>query len=169
MWSIDVSDLPESSLLLRFHEEAAYTDCYVTKVDRIITLGEYIEAFYTTRLFKIERLILKWVASKPSTDHEVGLLADNHLNTFSAWNVEARETDQILLADYLGRTKSWLMLKPAHSPAPTTCLYFGSVVVPTRDKATGLLSMGKAFRAMLPFHKVYSQALLAAAKAQLNQ
>ena len=56
------------------------------------------------------------------------------------------------------------------SPSPdgqATDLYFGSAVVPTIDRATGEARMGLVFRALLGFHKVYSQVLLRAAVARL--
>jgi hypothetical protein len=33
-----------------------------------VTLAEYVNAFYTTRVFRLERIILKWAVSRPSTD-----------------------------------------------------------------------------------------------------
>ena len=49
-----------------------------------------------------------------------------------------------------------------------TRLYFGSAVVPTRDRATGEARMGTVFRALLGFHKLYSVILLSAARSRIE-
>ena len=54
--------------LLGAYRDSGYTDCYVTAIDRAVTHAEYVEAFYTTTPFRLERLILKWSVAKPSTD-----------------------------------------------------------------------------------------------------
>ena len=67
--------LPEHALLAKFARRGAYTDCYVTAVPRNVTHAEFVEAFYTSWLFKLERLILTWFAEKPSTDPEARALS----------------------------------------------------------------------------------------------
>jgi hypothetical protein len=125
-----------------------------------VPFSEYILAFYTTPLFKLERFILLTV-SKPSTDLQARQLADGLTEKFAAWIVENRSADEILLCDFLSRTRSWLMTK---SNGMQTQLYFGSTVVPK----TGDASLDVGFRAMLMFHKVYSVLLLYSAKSRLN-
>ena len=46
-------------------------------------------------------------------------------------------------------------------------LYFGSPVVPKVNKPTGENSMGLALSALPGFHKLYSRALLSAARGQV--
>jgi hypothetical protein len=46
-------------------------------------------------------------------------------------------------------------------------LYFGSAVVPVRGKS-GRPAMGRQYRALLGFHKLYSQLLLRAAAAKIT-
>ncbi len=168
MFSIKRCDLPENSLLLEYRNNGAYTDCYATDVEKKISHSEYIRAFYTTFLFKLERSILKWAISMPSTDEEACLLAEGKTESFAAWNVEARRDNQILLSDYRGRTRSWLMSEPSSSTVEdSTRLYFGSAVVPIGSDETGQPSMGKSFSALLQFHKLYSQLLLSSAKSRL--
>jgi len=70
MTTVEKCDLPESSLLLEYRNNGAYTDCYTVHVDKMISQTEYIRAFYTTIVFKAERKLLKWAVSKPSTDEE---------------------------------------------------------------------------------------------------
>jgi hypothetical protein len=48
-----------------------------------------------------------------------------------------------------------------------TRLYFGSAVVPIRNTQTNTTAMGSGFKALLGFHKLYSNALLRAARSQL--
>ena len=79
--------------------------------------------------------------------------------------MEARGTDQLLLCDVGGSTRSWLMVEPVH--AASTRLYFGSAVVPKHDKASSRKRMGFPFNALLGFHKLYSRILLGAARSRL--
>ncbi len=117
----------------------------------------------------MERMILKWAASKPSTDAEADLLAEARLGAFAAWDVEARRDDQILLSDYRGRTRSWLMSEPlTGNTGNSTRLYFGSAVIPTRGKKTNELRMAKSFSVLLQFHRLYSQVLLSSARSRLS-
>ncbi|MGH8766517.1 MAG: hypothetical protein ACRET8_12450 [Burkholderiales bacterium] len=125
------------------------------------SLAQYVEAFYTTAAFKLERTILKWVLSMPSTDAQAAALAAGTGDSFAAWRVERRAEDQLLLCPVDKRTRSWLML----APMPTgTRLYFGSAVVP---KAGGA-SLGATYRALLGFHRPYSKILLHAARSRLE-
>lgn len=169
MFSVLKCDLPENALLSKYRDNGAYTDCYATDVEREVSQADYIRAFYTTIPFKLERSILKWAVSRPSTDEEAGLLADGRLEAFAAWSVEARRDDQILLSDYQGRTRSWLMSKPSgDGRVDTTRLYFGSAVVPIRSEKTGESRTGKSFSVLLQFHKLYSQVLLSSARSRLS-
>lgn len=152
------TELPPGALLAAYRESGAFTDGYVTTLDRPIALAAYVDAFYTTPLFKLERRILAAFAKRPSTDLQARQLATGQLDTFAAWRVEARLADQILLADLTGRTRSWLMVVPTEDGG--TQLHFGSAVVPVADPSTGQRRMGIAFRALLGFHKLYSRALL---------
>jgi len=170
MFSIRACALPEQALLAKYAGGSAYTDCYATEVARPVSHAEYVEAFYTGALFKLERLLLAWFVSKPSTDMQAKELASGLLDTFAAWQVEARSVDQLLLCDFRGRTRSWLMVAPAGSGGSAfTRLYFGSAVVPILDKASGQATLGLTFKALLGFHKVYSRALLSAARSRLTR
>jgi len=166
MTSIQACELPDDALLRRYLSGGAYTDCYVTEVARVISHSEYVEAFYTTAVFKLERLLLSWFVARPSTDGQAKELALGKRTSFAAWSVEAREPDQLLLSDFQGRTRSWLMCVPA-SNNQATRLFFGSAVVPVVDRRMGEARMGSAFRALLGFHKLYSRVLLRAAVTRL--
>ncbi len=166
MTSIQACKLPDDALLRRYLSGGAYADCYVTEFERPVSQAEYVEAFYTTGVFKLERLLLSWLVARPSTDAQAGELASGNLNSFAAWSVEAREPNQLLLSDFRGRTRSWLMSVSA-SNNQTTCLFFGSAVVPIVNRLSGEARMGVAFKALLGFHKLYSRVLLRAAVTRL--
>lgn len=158
--------LPPSNALLNKYTSmlGAYTDSYLTQIPTQVSFPEYILAFYTTPLFKLERLILTLTAHKPSTDQEAWALANGKRDQFAAWTVEDRSENQILMCDFAGSTRSWLMAVPA---GDGTRLYFGSAVAPHRMSEDGKPSLGFFFQALLGFHKIYSVLLLYSAKSGL--
>jgi hypothetical protein len=158
--------LPEHALLARY-AGGGYTDCYATDLPGSYTHAEYVVAFYTTWLFKLERLVLEWLVAKPSTDREAEELARGGRATFAAWSVEASAPNQLLLCDFLGNTRSWLMVEPRQDGGVTR-LYFGSAVVARARDRAGNHRLGLRFRALLGFHRRYSRALLSAARARLT-
>jgi hypothetical protein len=166
--AIQACALPEQAMLAKYTQTGAYTDCYTTEVAKAVSQAQYVEAFYTGAVFKLERLLLAWFAAKPSTDAQAQDLARGACSTFAAWRVEQRSADQLLMCDLSGRTRSWLMVAPvgADSSAATR-LYFGSAVVPVVDRASGQARMGFTFNALLGFHKVYSRVLLHAARSRV--
>ncbi|MES2508390.1 MAG: hypothetical protein V4625_00605 [Pseudomonadota bacterium] len=166
MRSIEACELPEDALLRRYLGGGAYADCYATAFAGPVSHADFVTAFYTTRVFKLERLLLSWLAKRPSSDAEVVAMACGRLASFAAWNVEARAPHQLLLCDFQGRTRSWLMTAPVPD-SDATRLFFGSAVVPITNRRTGKATMGLAFRALLGFHKLYSQVLLRAAVRRL--
>lgn len=168
MNSIKLLELPQTALLSRYKQQGAYTDCYSVVVPRVISHSEYIGAFYTTPLFKVERFILATLVSRPSIDIQAKQLASGEVETFAAWNVEGRAENQLLLCDFLGRTRSWLMTDAGEQGnSVSTRLYFGSAVVPKLNAKTGRASYGLGFHAMLGFHRLYSRALLRSAVSRL--
>jgi hypothetical protein len=142
--------------LQRYREQGAYTDCFAIDVPGQVPHAAFVEAFYTTSVFKLERLLLGLFVSRPSNDAEARELAGGNREKFAAWSVEARAPGQLLMCDFAGSTRSWLM---AEAAGQGTRLYFGSAVVRSRQ--------GGAFRALLGFHKLYSRILLRAAVSRL--
>jgi hypothetical protein len=165
MPSIQPCEVPLNSLLRAYKDGAGFTDCYVAEVTGGVTQEAYIEAFYTSPLFKIERTMLQYLASRPATDADAKQLAGGTATKFSAWTVEAQSPSELLLADFTGRTRSWLMAAPVavSDQALRTRLYFGSAVVPRSGKAGQKPRMGWVFHALLGFHRLYSRLLLSAA------
>jgi hypothetical protein len=166
--SIIPCELPTTAFLRRYVHKGAYTDCYTTQIAARVTLSVYVEAFYTTAVFKVERFILRWLVSKPSSDADVACLAHGQAESFAAWSVEARAPDQLLLCDFQHRTRSWLMVAPLGSNAAVTRLYFGSAVIPIRTRS-GQARLGSSYTALLGFHKLYSRILLSAARSRLTK
>ncbi|WKZ44646.1 MAG: hypothetical protein QY302_02500 [Anaerolineales bacterium] len=161
MISIRKTPVPANSMLGKYTSVAgAYTDCYVTEIPFNVTFPEYVFAFYTTSLFKLERTILKFTVFKPSTDMDAKNLAHSLTDKFAAWTVESRSDDEILLCDFLSCTRSWLMVEKAEG---ATILYFGSAVVPKK----GSEGLGSLSILLLGFHQVYSVLLLYFAKRRL--
>jgi hypothetical protein len=151
-----IADLPADALLQRYREQGAYTDCFAIDVPGQVPHAAFVEAFYTTSVFKLERLLLGLFVSRPSNDAEARELAGGNREKFAAWSVEARAPGQLLMCDFAGSTRSWLM---AEAAGQGTRLYFGSAVVRSRQ--------GGAFRALLGFHKLYSRILPRAAVSRL--
>lgn len=170
MPSIHRCELPHGALLEKYQSRGAYADCYVTEMARPVSQAEYVQAFYTTPLFKVERRLLAWFVSKPSTDAQASQLASGTVDSFAAWSVEERREDQLLMCDFQGRTRSWLMVVAAQGGnSGCTRLYFGSAVVPARAAISSAQTpgLGLPFRLLLGFHKLYSRALLFSAKSRL--
>ncbi|MFZ6799949.1 hypothetical protein [Undibacterium sp. Di24W] len=166
MAQITASDLPEEAFLQRYRRDSSYTDCYCMIIERSVSMPKYISAFYTTNIFKVERQLLSLVAGKHSSDEAAQNLALGSETNFAAWSVEERSSSQLLLCDYLGRTRSWLMVQPQSN---STRLYFGSAVVPKSKSANGKASFGIAFHALYGFHHLYTKALMRAAFVKLSK
>lgn len=159
-------EVPANTLLRSYQDGDGYTDCYSSEVPAVITQQRFIEAFYTSPLFKVERTLLRYLASKPGSDVEAKQLAAGNAVKFSAWRVESQSAGELLLADFTGRTRSWLMAKPVIG-STATVLYFGSAVVPRHSRGASKPGMGWDFYALLGFHRLYSRMLLSAAGRKL--
>lgn len=170
MSNVQPCSLPTSALLKRYQKNGVHTDCYFTEVSGHVSQEQFVLAFYSTPLFRLERFILKWAVSKPSSDEQLAQLAAAKSNHFAAWSLEDRTENQLLMSDFRGRTRSWLMTNYIETETSGhTTLYFGSAVVPAEDKQTGKQRLGFAYRALLGFHKWYSVALLSAAARKLSK
>ena len=164
MFSVKACALPGNALLQDYRRSGAYTDCYATDVAASVSHALFVEAFYTTFLFRLERLILKWMMSRPSSDFQAHQLAIGDTDSFAAWRVEGRANNQLLLSDYRGRTRSWLMVDESTTG---TRLFFGSAVVPVAGD--GDPKLGVIYRVLMGFHKMYSVALLSLARSRVTR
>lgn len=166
--AIVACELPPQALLCRYNRHGGYTDCYRTVIARPVWQAEYVEAFYTTAVFRTERLILR-LLRLGGTDAQARELAEGRRSRYAAWSVEDRSENQLLMCDAYGSTRSWLMTEPCELDGhPATRLYFGSAVVPRAQGREGRVRIGFMYRALMGFHKLYSVILLAAARRQLS-
>jgi hypothetical protein len=140
-------------------------DCFLTPVDRVVSLAEFVFAFYTSPVFRVERLILGILAGAPSEDGDARRLADGAGTVFAIWRVGERTATQLLMCDRYERTRSWFGV--VHLNDGKTLLQFGSAVASSRKGARSS-KPSRIFRVLLKFHIVYSQVLLHAARRRVN-
>jgi len=169
MFSITQDSVPEDALLctyqggLRPERWDGSGDCFSVAVDRVTPLGEFVFAFYTSPVFRIERSILGLLAGAPSTHAEARRLADGSGTSFAIWRLGERTATQLLMCDRYERTRSWFAVVPLKDGR--TLLQFGSAVASGNDHRTSArAARGYLFRLLLRFHVTYSQVLLHAAK-----
>jgi hypothetical protein len=161
--------LPEGALLKGYQSRGAYTDCLTRVVAGQVTLEQYVTAFYSSPAFRPERVILSVLLAMPSTDRDIGALAEGGSDRFAAWTVEGRLNDQILLCDYQSRTRSWLMVEPLFANgAALTRLYFGTAVTQVEQTAVRRTLASIIFHCLLWFHKIYARALIGSAAKRLG-
>lgn len=163
--------LAEDTLLARYNPDAnprlavGYADCFNLEIDREISFDEYVLAFYTSRIFKLERWLLGVLLRATATDDDARQLASGAAQAYSFWTVEARQANQLLMCDKSGSTRSWLMTSNA-ADTDATMLHFGSAVIAKKNRR-GEMSLGPVFHALLWFHKGYSKVLLKSAARRL--
>ncbi|MBL4799533.1 MAG: hypothetical protein JKY50_19190 [Oleispira sp.] len=167
MPKVFATELPSNALSVIYKEQGAFVDCYYIDIEKDIKLENYIQTFYTTALFKLERSLLSLVTFKRTHDDAAVKLSLGESDTYSIWTVEGREDNQIMLRDFSGNTRSWLMVTKPSDNEVNTRLYFGSVVVPKGKTKNGQASFGVLFNLLGKFHHVYSRALLSAAYRSL--
>ena len=166
-----------------------YGDCFAVSVDREVSLADFVFAFYTSPVFRVERLLLR-LAGAPANDADARALVEGASATFAIWYVGRRTADQLLMCDRYERTRSWFRV--TSQVGDRTLLQFGSAVAgaapaddtapadgaaPADDAAPAVAAApgggrhprrrGAAFRLLLGFHVVYSQLLLSAAKRKI--
>jgi hypothetical protein len=174
--SITQQPAPPDSLLMSYRGGARperwgqYGDCFSVNLKRRVTLEEFVSAFYTTWVFKIERRMLRWVMRAASTDAQARGVAAGTQDAFAIWRVGARTETQLLMCDRYESTRSWFRVAPIEGG---TLLQFGSAVAAARGGrgggrgGGGTASMGGGFQLLLGFHVLYSKVLLRAAATRL--
>jgi len=125
-----------------------------------VTLSQWVFAFYTSPVFRIERFILRLLSRSPSSDQQVRDVAEGRSGTFAVWDVGARSQDQLLMCARYGKTRSWFRVVPQASGG--TVLQFGSAVAERRGP-DGAAGMGAGFKVLLGVHKIYSRVLIGSA------
>jgi hypothetical protein len=146
-----------------------YADCFAVRVRGHIALSDFVFAFYTSPLFRIEALILRIALGVPSGKMPARLLADGRADTFAAWYVGQRTETQLLMCDRYERTRSWFRVVPIAGGG--TQLLFGSALAKNgaHRKIPAVASRERrGFSLLMWLHIVYSQALLRSAAAKLG-
>ena len=101
---------PRDTLLARYAAQpGGYTDCYTVDLAAEISLAAYVRAFYTTPLFNAERWLLNLAGFK-ATDEDAARLAEGRQDRYSAWQVEDRTGDELLMCPAGAATRSWFMV-----------------------------------------------------------
>jgi hypothetical protein len=172
MFSITQEAAPADALLKTYrgglHPErwGRYGDCFSVRVDRVVSLADFVFAFYTSPVFRIERWLLRAFVGAPSSDKGARALADGSAASFAAWYVADRTATQLLMCDRFERTRSWFRVMALEGGG--TLLQFGSAVAAAaRDTGAETPAQGRGFRLLLGFHVTYSQLLLNAARDSL--
>jgi hypothetical protein len=171
VFSITRESVPDDALLRTFrggtHPQrwGRYADCFAVSVDRNVSLADFVFAFYTSPLFRIERGLLRLLINAPSSRADARAVADGTADKFAAWYVGQRTATQLLMCDRYERTRSWFRVAPMSGGG--TRLQFGSAVAARGGVRNDIPQRPAAFRLLLSFHVLYSQALLRVAKANL--
>jgi hypothetical protein len=171
MFAIVRQAVPADALLKTFrggaHPERwqSYADCFAIIVDREVNLADFVFAFYSSAVFRFERLMLLVLLGAPSSRADARAVADGSRAEFAAWYVGARTATQLLMCDRYERTRSWFRAEPMQGGK--TRLQFGSAVASTKAE-TSEAAPGGRFGVLLRFHILYSQVLLYAATVNLR-
>jgi hypothetical protein len=172
LFSVTPQPVPEDSLLKTYrggvHPErwGRYGDCFCVSVAGVVSLADFVFAFYTSPVFRLERLLLG-LAGAPANDADALALAQGASAAFSMWYVGQRTADQLLMCDRYERTRSWF--RAASPDGDRTLLQFGSAVAAASASPAQARGRGSVFRLLLVFHIVYSQLLLSAARSRVTR
>lgn len=152
--SIQMGTIPDGGLLARYDlVKHAYTDCFKAEVDQNVSFDDFARSFFTSPVFKLERIIIALTTGKKTTDRSVDDLISGQSDEFAVWQVEDRADNQILLRVGEGQIRTWLM---SEQSGDRTKFYFGSAILPLN--ANG--DKGLLFHALSGFHKLYARTLL---------
>jgi hypothetical protein len=171
--SITQQPVPEDSLLNTYRGGSCperwvgQGDCFSVAVAQPVSLSDFVHAFYSSPVFRIERAILRVVAGAPSTDAESRGVADGSGSSFAIWRVGERTTTQLLMCDRFEKTRSWFQVVPMEGGG--TLLRFGSAVAASRNRKTEALWVGRGFRWLMGFHVLYSRVPLGAALRRVTK
>lgn len=153
--------VPDDALMQRYvGQGATYTDCYCVEVPLQVSLSEFVTAFYTTPLFRAERLILSIAMRKRIRDDDIDGMLSGRAEEFAIWRIEARGENELLVCDKRGATRSWFSAVP--KPNGATDLYFGSVVVAQPNQP-----LPKIVQVTTTLHVFYAKSLLRTARQRL--
>jgi hypothetical protein len=151
---------PEGAFIRQYTTTlGGYSDCYYIDIQQDVSLSDYILTFFSTPIFRMERLLLNLVPSGRSNEQCVLDLAAGTGNKMAGWKTENRDDNQLLLAVGDGPIRTWLMVQGSPS-SKTTRLYFGSAALPTSMTKEGHPKLAIVFRLFAGLHIFYSRLLL---------
>lgn len=169
MSRITAPPLPDDSLLARHRGPECYRDAFRVEVPGDVSLAELITVFFGSGAFLPERTALRLIG-RGAGRAEIAELADGRAKRFAAWELEAREENELLMHDFLDKTCCWLAVSPGGEapdlagglPRPgagRTYLWFGTGV---RDFEGPIISR------LREAHRWYARWLLAGAARRLG-
>ena len=147
--------------------EGCSADAFKDNVKFPVSLEEFIQAFFGSNAFQMERTLLKIIGKPYVSPADIKALAASQQTQFAIWQVEAQSDHEIMLKVGNGPIRSWLMVLPEQNGK--TSLYFGSAVLPQDKTKNGTPQIGFLFRALIGFHNFYSRLLLNSATKKLIQ
>lgn len=161
MLNVISRSIPDGALISKYAiVPGGYTDCFSVDVSRKVILNEFILEFFSTPIFRIERLILAILPSGRSTRQDIADLASGLSETMAIWKVETRFDTQLIMSAGSGPVRTWLMVVEDQPEPGYSRLYFGSAVLPTKTGRDGQKKLGKGFHLLSGFHNYYSRLLL---------
>ncbi|ORX96183.1 hypothetical protein K493DRAFT_407314 [Basidiobolus meristosporus CBS 931.73] len=163
-------------------EEQIYLDSFSIQVpqsqlsiprsaaDRDALLNSYARAFYTSPVFKLERLLLGWFKSStqtpPETDKDI--LAKKFqvgdVVAVETYTVVKRDSNQVefkfsLQKDVIDGT-SWLAVQEPETEDGAYTFWFGTAIYPAAEELAEFESRFKSDNFEARFHKLYSRVLI---------
>ncbi|OQR82540.1 hypothetical protein ACHHYP_15881 [Achlya hypogyna] len=146
----------KSTLFAPF-ESNAHMDVYQATMDAPVDLPKFASCFFRSPVFQAERLVLRLCGYGAMSDADIDALAFTPNDDVVVFHVVESTPDEIVMAWKLSpetHGNSWL-----HLGDDGRTVYFGSTFNPTRA----------THKAILPFHLLYAQIVLAAARYQYNK
>ena len=161
---VRVADPPELSLIIPYESMPGfYIDCFAVDLPTHCSLEAFLKAFYTSWIFRLERLILRLALRVPTSSDDLSAMLSGASDKFAVWIIEERQADQMIAKAVGGsnRTRSWFRVLSRDDGG--TRLFFGSVLEPEPSLEGAPPRLGLMFRAGIGAHRLYARVLLAAA------
>ncbi len=157
--------LPAHAMLSRYADgTASYTDCFAYDYAGPVDLENFLNAFFNSWVFRLERFILKAAARVTISDEDTANFAAARSDRMGLWTAQDRDESQVLTIVGQGPIHSWWMVEPK---GERTRLYFGSAIRPMTAKDGSQRMNPAAKYGGLP-HRIYARILLAVAARKLR-
>ncbi|MTI09151.1 hypothetical protein [Curvivirga aplysinae] len=168
MTEVKETAIPLNSFMNFYHESPGHhADAFVGQIDGIVTLEDYILAFFDSPIFRIERSILSLFLLRRIKQSEIKELASGRSQQFALWKTKKRNEEELLLEVGDSQIRTWFHTEQEQSNK--TKLYFGSAIVPDTTSKNAKEGIGFTFRFFMGFHKLYSRILLQSALKKLKR